>query len=213
MGHSADSSITGQIDGLVGFEPAAATSGVRVDGSSYLSIDDKALLAQARAGQPRALRQFYDTYANQVRAHLYRLLGPDPDLDDVMQTVFVRAFRALDRFRGQSTIRTWLYRITTNTSHNLLRQRFRRDRVKAAFQWFNIGRGGHIQSPSRVDARDEASRMLRRLRPDLREVFVLYHYEGLTLQEISIVLERPISTVGDHLTRARKRLHHLAQTP
>ncbi len=210
MGHAADSSITGQID--VGFETSADVSGVRSQDAGYLSLDDKALLAQARAGHPRALRQFYDTYAGQVRAHLYRLLGPDPDLDDVMQTVFVRAFRALDGFRGQSTIRTWLYRITTNTSRNLLRQRFRRDRLKAAFQWFNIGRDGHIQSPRRVDARDEASRMLRRLRPDLREVFVLYHYEGLTLQEISTVLERPLSTVGDHLSRARKRLHQLAQT-
>ena len=62
---------------------------------------------------------------------------------------------------------------------------------------------------SKVVARDEVQRILEHLHPDLREVFVLYHYEGLTLQEIAEILERPLSTVGDRLTRARKRLQTL----
>ena len=166
------------------------------------------MLAQARRGNKRALRDFYDAHQGQVRAHLFRLLGRDHEIDDVVQIVFARAFGALGNFKGNSTIRTWLYRITTNTTHNLLRQRFRRDRLKSAFQWFNISRDAHMHTP-RIDARDEAQRILQRLHPDLREVFVLYHYEGLTLQEISKVLGKPISTLGDRLTRARKRLHTL----
>lgn len=175
---------------------------------SYLSAEEHAMVARAIAGDQRALRQFYETYQAQVRGHLFRLLGPDPDVDDVLQTVFARAFTALERFQGKSTISTWLYRITANTSHNLLRQRFRRDRVKTALAWLNRGRGTSVQ-PGRVEARDEASRILKQLRPDLREVFVLYHYEGLTLQEISNVLGKPVSTVGDRLTRGRKRLRDL----
>lgn len=173
----------------------------------YLTTEEQLVLAGARAGNPRALRQFYETYQSQVRGHLYRLLGPDPEIDDLVQTVFARAFSALGTFKGSSALSTWLYRITTNTTHNLLRQRFRRNRVKSAFMWWLDGRGAH--QGSRVDVRDEAERLLQRLAPDLREVFVLYHYEGLTLQEISQILDKPISTVGDRLTRARKRLHEL----
>lgn len=177
-------------------------------GVCVLSREEQELLEGAKAGRHRALRQFYGTYQGQVRAHLFRLLGPDCEIDDLTQIVFARAFNALGSFQGNSTLSTWLYRITANTTHNLLRQRFRRDRVKTALNWFNAGRGTAVQS-SRVEARDEAHRLLQRLRPDLREVFVLYHYEGLTLQEISDILGKPVSTVGDRLTRARKKLREL----
>ncbi len=178
------------------------------ESDTFLTPEERQLVARARAGEHRALRQIYATYQAQVRAHLYRLLGPDAELDDLTQIVFARAFSALERFQGNSTLGTWLYRITANTTHNLLRQRFRRERVKSALQWFNSGRSSGLGS-TRLEARDEAHRLLQRLRPDLREVFVLYHYEGLTLQEISEILDKPISTVGDRLTRARKQLRDL----
>lgn len=185
-----------------------ADSAAASEACNYLSTEEQQLLARARAGDHRALRSLYTTYQGQVRAHLFRLLGSDWEVDDLTQIVFARAFNALDSFQGNSTLATWLYRITANTTHNLLRQRFRRDRVKHALSWFNAGRQPSVGS-TRLEARDEAHRILQRLRPDLREVFVLYHYEGLTLQEISNVLDAPVSTVGDRLTRARKRLREL----
>ncbi|MEE9386156.1 MAG: RNA polymerase sigma factor [Nannocystaceae bacterium] len=176
--------------------------------SQYLSNEDHALVARACAGDERALRHFYNAYQAQVRGHLHRLLGADPDIDDMLQTVFTNAFLALARFKGQSTISTWLYRITANSTHNLLRQRFRRDRVKSALRSFNISRQAHLQT-DRIDTRDEVSRVLKCLHPDLRETFVLYHYEGRTLQEISQILSKPISTVGDRLSRARRKLKEI----
>lgn len=190
----------------------APAQGGEAEGTGYLSADEEQLVAKAREGDERALRKIYTTYQGQVRAHLYRLLGPDPDVDDLVQTVFSRAFNALSKFRANSTLSTWLYRITANTTHNVLRQRFRRERVKSALQWFNAGKDGGMPVPARggpAEARDEAQRILTRLRPDLREVFILYHYEGLTLQEIGQILDKPVSTVGDRLTRARKRLREL----
>lgn len=195
-----------------GFDLAIATPDEAADDAphpgDYLSADEQRMLAQARAGNARALRQFYDTHQSQVRGHLFRLLGPDSEIDDLVQTIFARAFAALATFKAGSTLSTWLYRITTNTTHNLLRHRFRRNRVKAAFQWWVSGRAGGLQ-PSQVDVRGEALRVLQHLAPDLREVFVFYHYEGLTLQEIAAILDKPLSTIGDRLARARKRLHEL----
>ena len=166
---------------------------------------EASLVERAIEGDERALREIYRTHQRQVRAHLYRLLGEDSEVDDLLQTVFARAFNALDRFEGKSTLRTWLYRITANTTHNLLRKRYRTERIRTAFGRFVNAAGPRVET-SRVEARDEAARALRSINPELQEVFILYHYEGLTLQEISDILERPISTIGDRLTRARKRL-------
>ncbi len=178
---------------------------------SALTAEERTMVLRARAGDERAMRQLYRLHQARVRAHLVRLLGQDADVDDVLQTVFARAFGALDGFKGESTLRTWLYRITANTTHNLLRKRYRQARVRNAFDNFVRASGARVAASS-LEARDEARRALACLPPELCEVFVLYHYEGLTLQEISDIQSRPISTVGDRLTRARKRLKKAVQT-
>lgn len=179
--------------------------------ASTAATEDLVLVSHALAGDQRALRRIYAAHQGQVRGHLHRLLGADSEVDDLVQTVFSRAFAALDSFQGKSSLSTWLYRITTNTTHNLIRQRYRRTRLEQAVQWFGVSTGGDVTASSSVDARDEARRVLEQVRPDLREVFILYHYEGLTLQEVAEVLERPLSTVGDQLTRARRQLRELAK--
>lgn len=180
--------------------------------ASPARAEEAQLVARARAGDQRAMRQIYSAYQGQVRGHLYRLLGHDPDIDDLVQTVFARAFTKLDTFKGQAALSTWLYRITANTTHNLLRQRFRRNRVVHAFQKFRTSANSDVQRASTVEARDEAQRVLSLLKPDLQEVFVLYHYEGLTLQEIANILDRPLSTIGDQLSRARRQLKKLVSS-
>lgn len=170
--------------------------------------DETTLIARARAGDERAMRALYQRCEPLVRAFLCRMLGRDPDLDDLIQTVFVRAFMAIGEFRGESKFSTWLYQICANTSRNLLRSRYRRGRLHQALLFFTIAREGELSSGG-LGAQAEAERLLLRLRPDLREIFVLYHHEGLTLQEISEVVGLPLSTAGDRLTRARKELARL----
>jgi RNA polymerase sigma-70 factor (ECF subfamily) len=115
-------------------DATAETTVPTAPGASYLSRDEQALVERACLGDQRALRSLFFTYQGQVRAHLVRLLGGDPDVDDLVQTVFTRAFAALPDFRGGSALSTWLYRITANTTHNLLRQRYRRERLRAALR-------------------------------------------------------------------------------
>jgi RNA polymerase sigma-70 factor, ECF subfamily len=195
-------------DSLSGARPCPSASTTAVEDTPE-RVAQRQLVAAARAGNERALRIIYEDHEHQVRGHLFRLLGRDSEVDDLVQIVFSRAFAALDTFEGKASLSTWLYRITVNTTHNLMRQRFRRDRMQRAVRWFDSSRGADRISATKVEARDEAQRILERLCPELRQIFVLYHYEGLTLQEIADILERPISTVGDRLTRARKTLRKL----
>ncbi|HFE44501.1 MAG TPA: RNA polymerase sigma factor [Nannocystis exedens] len=202
----------GSGEGALASSDAASRSAASLSSSSLNALNaEERLVARAKVGDKRALREIHDAYQSQVRAHLHRLLGSDPDIDDMVQIVFVRAFSALGRFRGSSSLATWLYRITANSTHNLLRQRYRRNRLKAAVHWFNQGRKAHVSDASQ-DTRQQAESLLEHLHPDLRQVFVLYHYQGLTLHEIADVFEKPISTIGDRLSRARKRLQSLVQS-
>jgi RNA polymerase sigma-70 factor (ECF subfamily) len=170
---------------------------------------DFALVEAARGGDPRALRRIHDEHRDRVRAYLYRLIGRDAELDDLAQIVFAKAFMSLGTFRGESKVSTWLYKIAINCARNHLRGRGRRMKMLGAFEIFarSCGGGAERRDPG---AASEAILLLQQIRPDLREIFVLYHHEGLTLQEISEVTEAPISTVSDRLARARKELQRLA---
>ncbi|MCA9688770.1 MAG: RNA polymerase sigma factor [Nannocystaceae bacterium] len=176
--------------------------------AARLSAADERLLTGLVAGDERSQRIFFDRFQGLVRAHLHRVLRNPSDVDDALQVVFTRAFAGIEGFKGQSSLSTWLYRITANTARNVIRSRARQERLSRAFRWVNLGRRDRlVESP--VDERDDVSRLLDALRPKLREVFVLYHHEGLNLREIAEVIDRPLSTVGDRLGRARKQLRAL----
>src|SRR5712692_11858751 len=85
--------------------------------------DEPGWLSAARRGEPWALEQLYQSHQPQIYALCYRLLERAEDAEDAVQATFVRAFRALPRFRGDSTARTWLYRIATNEALGILRRR------------------------------------------------------------------------------------------
>src|SRR5947209_12614848 len=85
--------------------------------------DEQAWLPAARRGEPWALERLYHCYQPQIYALCFRLLERAEDAEDAVQATFVRAFRALPRFRGESTARTWLYRIATNEALGILRRR------------------------------------------------------------------------------------------
>ncbi len=156
------------------------------------------------------MRTLYQRYQSHVRGQLFRLLGPDSEADDIVQVVFSRAFAALDHFQEQASLGTWLYRIAANTAANVRRQRTRRARVQSALCEANEVTA-HAASSSRVEVRRQVTEYLDQLGTDQRNVFMLYHYEGLTLQEIAQHIDTPLSTVGDRLSRARARLAELVR--
>src|SRR6476660_9603020 len=88
--------------------------------------DEADLIARCRADDRGAHDELYHRFRRQVAGNLYRVLGDRTDLDDLVQEVFVIAFRGLDRFRGDARISTWLYRICVNVALGKIRTRKRR---------------------------------------------------------------------------------------
>src|ERR1051325_9483753 len=87
---------------------------------------EQGLLAAAKAGDESAFERLIESYRGELQAHAYRMLGSPHDAEDAMQEAMLRAWRGLGRFEGRSSLRSWLYTITTNSSLRLIERRPKR---------------------------------------------------------------------------------------
>jgi RNA polymerase sigma-70 factor, ECF subfamily len=158
--------------------------------------DEPGWLNAARRGEPWALEQLYQSHQPQIYALCFRLLERAEDAEDAVQSTFIRAFRALPRFRGDSTARTWLYRIATNESLGILRRR--RDPTPVADRAASSPDG-----TAQVVERLAVRAALARLTPDHRAILALRLWEELSYTEIATVLGISLPAVKMRLNRAR----------
>lgn len=172
---------------------------------------DQELVLRAQSGDKRAFDLLVRKYQFKVIQLVTRLVG-DADAMDVAQESFIKAYRALNGFRGQSAFYTWLYRIAINTSKNYLVSRNRRP----ALQDIDVQEAelyGHTEHLSDVDTPEaqllseeikrEVAGAIRKLPPDLRQAVTLRELEGLSYEEIAEVMDCPIGTVRSRIFRAR----------
>jgi RNA polymerase sigma-70 factor (ECF subfamily) len=169
-----------------------------------------ALVDRCRRGEREALGEFYRAYRVEVTRNLYRVLGPGrSDLEDVLQEVFIEAFRSLARFRGDARVSTWLYRVCVNVALQRLRKRKRLAEVSADA----LGEPADASTPEReLENRRRlhaAYRVLDQLSPKKRVVFILHEIEGREPKEIASIVGAPVLTVRTRLHYARKEFYAL----
>jgi RNA polymerase sigma-70 factor (ECF subfamily) len=177
---------------------------------------DWALVQQCAAGDEDACTRLVSDHQRMVYQLALHLLGDPQDALDLSQEVFLRVFQVLPQFRGQSTLRTWIYRIVVNHASN--RQRWWRRRHRAQQVSLDEQTATHgeltesrnFAQPDRVlQQREVAGRVwgaLGRLPFDQRAVVVLREIDGLSYEEIATSLGVVVGTVKSRLARARENL-------
>ncbi len=164
------------------------------------------LLRRAGAGQESAVRWLFRTHLNRVHRTVSRILGADdPDVEDVVQQVFLAAIKGAPRFDGRSKVSTWITGIATRRALDQARSRYRRNRWKSVTESVGVGRAAG-RPDTQHHAIKEARAALEELTPDQCSVFVLYAVEGYTFKEIKEMTGVGISTLHARLKAARKRL-------
>ena len=131
--------------------------------------------------------------------------------EDVAQEAFLRAFRSLGQFRGQSTFKTWLYQIATNVARTQVSRRRDRKEDQEPETRPDLPSGENVER--RVIAHDQLRRALAELPDDWREAVILRDIEGLEYREIADVLGIPMGTVESRIFRGRQRLKAALQEP
>ena len=177
---------------------------------------DGAFVEAAASGSREAFDELVRRHQAAIVTLVRALTGGQADAEDLAQDVFVRAWRSLRGFRGESTFRTWLHRVAINVVRT---SQARRTRLLRVFVPFGGTRDEEAPPPEVVDAdepvddalarRQIVDRALAALPEDLRLAVTLRDLQGLDYREIAAALDVPIGTVESRIFRARQRLKPL----
>ena len=173
---------------------------------------DKALVEKVKKGDKKAFDLLVLKYQQKVANIISRYIHDHSEVFDVSQETFIKAYRALPKFRGDSAFYTWLYRIATNTAKNHLAAKGRRppmDDVEAvtAEQMDTSLRLKEQATPENLAMEAEVAKTIRQavddLPEDLRVAITLREMDGLSYEEIAEAMDCPIGTVRSRIFRAR----------
>lgn len=173
--------------------------------------NESALLERCRCRDEAAWAELYREYAPRVQRFLRVTTGANGDVEELVQRVFVELLGSIGRFRGDSALSTFLFRIASRVASRAARTERRHRRRSEAWGWgFVVTRGSSVPAPDvRVEARDHlgllASAALE-LPIKLRLVWVMRELEGLATEEVSTALGIPVATVRTRHFRARKQV-------
>jgi RNA polymerase sigma-70 factor, ECF subfamily len=179
--------------------------------------DEADLIRRCRAQERAAQDELYTRFKRTVAATLYRVLGDRTDLDDLVQEVFVIAFRGLERFRGDARLSTWLYRICVNVALGKIRSRSRKPPPLSVQDLDLTSQSQSLldrpETPERAlerrRDRDRVYRALEQLAPKKRVVLFLHEIEGLDLKDIAYLVDSNPVTVRTRLFYARREFYRV----
>ncbi len=178
-----------------------------------MEASDAAAIERVRAGDSDAFRQLVERHSRLVFRLAYRMTGNEQDAEDTVQETFLRAYRQIASFDSRAKFSTWLCRIATNCSLDLLRARQRRQETAPVVD--EDGRefievAASDPSPERLAASRQTRRRLAaamaRLTPAERTAFILRHCEGVAIGEIAEILGRPSGATRHTVFRALQKL-------
>ncbi len=183
--------------------------------SEEVENTDQQLVDRVFKGDKHAFDLLVLRYQHRILGLIGRFINDPAEVEDVAQEAFIKAYRALPKFRGDSQFYTWLYRIAINTAKNYLVARGRRppatdvDVEDAEFMEHNTALTD-IESPEASQERDDLQRVINEaiedLPEDLRTAFTLREFSGLSYEEITEIMDCPVGTVRSRIFRAREAL-------
>lgn len=207
-----DAEVAGGAEATASAAQASVTgSGDQRSAPELGAAEDAELVRRCREGDEAAFERLFLRHRGSVLALVHRLMGPGPELEDLVQDVFVQVLRTLGTFREEARFSTWLYRVALNVVLMHRRARGRRPRLVAeelAQPPIETGPSAHatLESRRRVAA---FYALLERLSEKKRTVFVLHELEGLPPARIAELVQAPVLTVRTRLFYARKELAQL----
>jgi RNA polymerase sigma-70 factor, ECF subfamily len=177
-----------------------------------METTEQEILERAKSGDELAFRTIIEKYENRIAATITGILGSSADVDDIGQETFVRFYRSIHRFRGDSSIGTYLTRIAINLSLNELKRRKRAERLRPEDMPGDPPAGSRSGGGDRAaDARVVVQRGLRMLDPKFRTVIVLRLMDGYSTRETADMLRLPLGTVLSRLARGQARMKEILE--
>lgn len=185
-----------------------------------VSSSDQMLVEQVQKGNKQAFDMLVLKYQNRIVQLVMRYVHNHSDALDVTQDAFIKAYKALPGFRGDSAFYTWLYRIAINTAKNHLLARKRRPPggdidVNDAEFYEGATMLQDVSTPENIMLRDEVAEVISKaiegLSEELRTAISLREFEGMSYEEIADAMDCPVGTVRSRIFRARNEIDNKLQ--
>lgn len=200
---------------------ADATVGLHLEGCSFSLPEEDALVTSLCEGSEEAYELLIQRYHQPVYNLVCRLLDDPSEAADIVQEVFLKVFRKVRAFRGNSSLKTWIYRIAVNEAYNHHRWCARHQRQEVALE-FEDGAGSYadqLTDPGRSPFEQVANRetrimleaALEKLNPKFRAAVVLRDIEDLSYEDIASVLDISLGTVKSRIMRGREALRKILE--
>ncbi len=176
---------------------------------------DKEFVARVQQGDKSAYNHLVRKYQHKIIQLVNRYVKDPSEAQDVTQEAFIKAYRALGNFRGDSAFYTWLYRIAINTAKNYLVSRSRRHTeqevdVQDAEQFENTPQLKGLDTPEQQLLNDEIIAAIKtaidKLPEDMRTAILLREFEGMSYEDIALTMNCPVGTVRSRIFRAREAI-------
>lgn len=184
--------------------PDHVTAGALDDPDRIRDRDD---IVRFLAGETKGFEDLMTRYRHRAYGIALSLTGNHDDAMDAMQKAFIRVHRSLGRFRLDEPFFPWLYRIVRNSALNQRRDE-KRHKGEVPLEWVHEtdGRPDPLEETVVGDLKERLWNGIQELPPEMREVFVLYHFQGMKYREIAAACDVPLGTVMSRLHAARTRL-------
>lgn len=175
--------------------------------------DDNILIKSIQAGDTDLFAVIIERYQGKLFAYLYRLIGSRDEAEDLLQDVFIKAFKNMQSYDTERKFSSWIYRIAHNEAINYIKRRS----LKRFISWEDITTTkDKLMSNSAEDGADklwlrketigEVDEAINKLPMKYKQVLLLRYYSENSYEEISEILQKPVNTVGTLINRAKKKM-------
>ena len=181
---------------------------------NHLSDSDPDLIRSTIAGDQAAFQIFVERYQKPIFSYLYRFLYQNREAaEDIAQTVFLKIYQNLNSIDPEKPIASWVFRIAHNEAANYLRTVSRRkESLMDDERWSKIAdRKDRIGNSEEEEYSDLIQRALKKIKPQYREVIVLFYFEEKSYKEIATILNSSTNTVGTLVRRAKQQLKKILE--
>lgn len=176
---------------------------------------DNELIKSARSGNAEAFSELMGRYDKKLTAYLRRSIGTNSEIHDLLQDIFIKVYRNLEKFDISKKFSSWIYRIAHNETVNYLKKRNRRMTIQledfmSYGKWKEDGTSEMEEVIIMQEDQERAKELLEKLPRKYKEIMKAKYIEGKSYQEISKKMGIPVNTVGTLISRAKKKLRDTA---
>ena len=174
-------------------------------------VEDVLLVDRCLTGEPAATRELFRRHRSRVHACLFRVLGGNRDMDDLLQDAFLQVFQSLRGWRAEASLATWIDRVAVRVAYRYLTQRGRRVQTDPLDD--DVQASDDVPGARRQLARDGVKRLysaLDELQPAARVAFTLHEIDGRSIAEVAELVGSSVTATKLRVWRARKRIETVA---